>query len=381
MKLYYIANARFPTEKAHGIQIAKMCEAFIDAGVDVELVIPRRKTSAESPKNFYGLRHDIPLCRLFVVDIYERRRVGFFFGSLSFMLSLLFYFLPKRMRGEQGTLYTTDMDQFSFALIPFLGMPYFSESHDAKRKDALHAFFFKRIQGVVAINAIIREKMIQAFDLPSQKVIICPNGVDLRVFSSLPDKSEARNKLGVPDDAKIILYVGKFYHWKGLEHFISAASKAPQGLMFYMVGGLKEELQKVTGIHEFPSRLRCLGHRDFKEIPLWYAVADVLVALGTKGNAYSYFHTSPMKLFEYMAARRPIAASRTPANEEIVSEKDVFFYEPDNGESLMRVIERILRDPDEARARTDAAYHKVTRHTWDERARRIKEFMETHHYA
>ena len=39
MKLIYLANARIPTEKAHGRQIMKMCEAFVDAGLEVELEV------------------------------------------------------------------------------------------------------------------------------------------------------------------------------------------------------------------------------------------------------------------------------------------------------------------------------------------------------
>ena len=35
MKLIYIVNARIPTEKAHGVQIMKMCEAFAAAGIEV----------------------------------------------------------------------------------------------------------------------------------------------------------------------------------------------------------------------------------------------------------------------------------------------------------------------------------------------------------
>ena len=44
MKLIYIANARIPTEKAHGIAIARSCEAFARAGVETELIVPRRRT-------------------------------------------------------------------------------------------------------------------------------------------------------------------------------------------------------------------------------------------------------------------------------------------------------------------------------------------------
>ena len=46
-ELIYVANNRLPTEKAHGLQIAQMCEAFAQAGYRVTLVAPRRINTAE----------------------------------------------------------------------------------------------------------------------------------------------------------------------------------------------------------------------------------------------------------------------------------------------------------------------------------------------
>ena len=40
--LLYVANLRLPTEKAYGIQIAKMCEAFAEYGLKVTLIYPKR---------------------------------------------------------------------------------------------------------------------------------------------------------------------------------------------------------------------------------------------------------------------------------------------------------------------------------------------------
>jgi len=58
LKITYIANARFPTGKAHGIQIAKMCEAFTTLGVELELVVPKRARHDSSDiKIFYNLKH------------------------------------------------------------------------------------------------------------------------------------------------------------------------------------------------------------------------------------------------------------------------------------------------------------------------------------
>ena len=47
-KIYFVANARMPSEKANGIHIAKMCEALIKRGYDVTLVVPSRVVRVRS---------------------------------------------------------------------------------------------------------------------------------------------------------------------------------------------------------------------------------------------------------------------------------------------------------------------------------------------
>ena len=52
MKILYLANLRLPTEKAYGIQIAKMCEAFADSGQEVLLFYPHRQNPVISQDIF-----------------------------------------------------------------------------------------------------------------------------------------------------------------------------------------------------------------------------------------------------------------------------------------------------------------------------------------
>ncbi len=53
-KLIYIANARIPTEKAHGLQTMTMCEAFALKGFNLQLILPRRFNSIkEDPFKYY----------------------------------------------------------------------------------------------------------------------------------------------------------------------------------------------------------------------------------------------------------------------------------------------------------------------------------------
>ncbi len=373
MKFYYVVNARMPNEKAHGIQIAKMCEAFIEAGVDVTLVVPKRGESVENMQSFYSLRRSVPSVRLWVPDFYTFGRFGFFTSSFFFMLQYTFFLLRKRLRGEDFLIYTIDMDTFSTALLPQLGTCV-TEMHTPKEVTRVQKFFFARVRGVVATNTLTKTALVQAFALPTKRILVEPNGVDTNIFTSLLSKDEARRQLSLPLTGKIALYVGRFYQWKGLEILPPACEKLLEaGVECYVVGGTFEELAHLSG-HKLPANLHCVGTRGVQEIPMWLAASDVALVLGTTQNKDSFRFTSPMKLFEYMAARIPIVASGTLALRDILTENEVLFYEPDNFTSLAEKIIESVANPKENAARIEHAYQKVQTYTWQKRAERILAF-------
>src|SRR5687768_11553111 len=98
MKIKYIANIRLPTEKAHGVQIMKMCEAFALAGADVELIVPRRRSIIhEDPFTYYGVRKNFSITKLFTVDLIGViPRLGFWVESIFFSLSLILHLRAQK---------------------------------------------------------------------------------------------------------------------------------------------------------------------------------------------------------------------------------------------------------------------------------------------
>jgi glycosyltransferase involved in cell wall biosynthesis len=181
--------------------------------------------------------------------------------------------------------------------------------------------------------------------------------------------------LRLPQDKKIILYSGQFVSWKGLEILEEASRRLPANMLIYVVGGEREDYEKITGIKVESGNLIFAGLRDYKEMPLWNYAADICLVIGTRQNEYSYYHTSPMKIFENMASLRPILASDTPANREIVSEKECYFYEPDNAEDLALKAQEILKNPIEADLRINCALIKVREYSWEKRAKNILELI------
>ncbi len=375
MKVYYIANARLPNEKAHGIQLAKMCEAFVAAGIDLELIVPARGVHHETLENFYGLKHKIKIIKLATLNLWPATRFGFNLGAVTFALAYFFYLLKEKLAGRTGIIYTIDLDQFSFALIPLLGWPYFFETHAIKRKNFLYKYFFKKANGIITINNWIKKDLLGKFGMPKDKILVFPNGIDVEMFSSKNSQKEARQKLNLDINVKIILYVGRFYDWKGLNILTQAAEFLPDQYLFYLVGGTSSQFQDIIGAKSVPGNIVCAGERGYQEIPLWIAAADVVLVLGTKANEYSYYQTSPMKIFEYMAARRPIVASRTPAVREVLSESEAVFYDPDDARSLAITIRSVMDNQPKLAAVVEQAYQKVLQYAWLNRAQTIVNFI------
>lgn len=371
-KIFYIAHCRFPNEKAHGIQIAKMGEAFREAGVEVELVVPRKRVPLfQNPSEFYGLRKTFSFTRLWAIDIMPTSAFGFFISSFVFGLSAFFYLWSRR---DKGILYSIDLDPLSFVGLLFLQRPIFFEMHGPKKKTFLNRLLFNRVTGVFAVSESVKTDLLSKFSDLKNKILVCPNGVDLKEKET--DKRQARHKLGLTAGDKIVVYTGSFQGWKGIETIIEAAKRLPE-IDFYLVGGLERELVHLAS-GPLPPRVHCFGARSYSEMPWWRAAADLLLVTGTRKDQYSYHHTSPMKLFEYLAAKRPIVASRTPAIEQVVSNQEVFFHQPDDAEDLAKTIEDVFAHPEAAVKKVELAYGKARQYSWANRARTILDYTSRH---
>jgi len=347
LRVHVVVNARFPTKKAYGIQIAKMCEALAAAGADITLVIPRTRASAASAKEMYGLQADINTVRLPALDLYGSSRAGFVISSLVFMKMSFIYLAWLRMRGRLGLIYTVDMDTFSYSFLPMIG-PTVAEMHSPKRSTLWSRFFFKRAR-VIATNPLIAQEFKTTFGI---ECLVEPNGVDEPFF----------NLSGQGGGA---LYVGRLYKWKGLE--VLPAAQEASGIPFQILGGSREEFEAVFG----PAGNLQFASAELSEVPQWLARADVLLLVGTGKNQESNRYTAPMKVFEYLATGKPIAASETEALKSLVPAHLVHYCTPDDPQALAHAVHAALADTGGAHERMAFARE----HTWARRAARVLEFM------
>ncbi len=366
MKILYISTARIPDNWAHTQQIAKTCEALAKAGAEVELVVPKRhSTTKGNPFLQMGIAPIFTIRRLWSLDIMKTSiPMSFSLMTLTFFFSAAWYL----WRSKPDAIYVRGELVLPFAFLFGIKFPIFWETHERPGHMELYKKVLDRIRGVITITEYYRRELIQENILSKGKVICAPDAVDLTVFDINVSKREARTKLNISNDRIIVLYTGSDLVWKGVQTLRNAAILLQDKYLVIFVGNIKQKTQDVR--KSFP------GFRPRIEIPLWLAAADVLVLMGTKTSTSSKLYTSPMKLFEYLAAGRVIVASDLPSFREILNEDVAYFAEPDDEVSLASAICSAAKNSNSEVMALNAK--KVARHhSWDIRARCILDFINT----
>lgn len=383
MKIIYIANIRIPTERAHGIQIMKTCEAFgrlnykkesqgVDSdNVQIELVVPRRLNRIkEDPFNYYEVSRSfhikkIPCLDLIILDKYIGN-LGMWIESASFNFFIFFYILFKKA----DIFYTRDKFLLPFV---FIKNNFVFEAHIFPRNSFLYLPFIKKIKKIIVITDNIKKAFVKA-GISGNKILVAPDGVDMDKFDIKETKEVCREKLNLPKDKKIILYAGHLYKWKGVQALADATEYFSEETVIYFVGGTKEDVEKFKA-KNYKKKIKIIGHRPYAEIPFWLRAADVLVLPNTAESEISKYWTSPIKMFEYMASHKPIVASNLPSIKEILNQNNAILVNPDDPKAIFEGVNKILQDFEFSAKITSQAFQDVKKYIWKERSKNILNFI------
>lgn len=376
MKLVYITNSRIPTEKAHGWQICKMCEEFAKLGIEVELWLPTRVNNfKEDVYTFYGIENNFKIIRIPSFDFFKYWKIlgklSFWLQSFWFAVKLLFIKVDKN-----AIVYTRDAEiSWVFSL---RGYPTFIEAHNWPAKDRLYEFLIRRNKGIIAISNGLKHIFLKS-GRPENQVIVAPDGVDLKKFDLDLTKEQARIKLNLPKDKKIIIYTGHLYQWKGAQDLAeSAVNFSKNDILIIFVGGVETDIINFRKKNEKlikDNKIMISGYQKHSLIPTWLKAADVLVISNKGEEKISKIYTSPLKLFEYMASKRPVVASDLPSLKEIMNEKNCVFFQPGNTKDLAEKINFLLENKVISEKISEQAFIDVKEYTWEKRAKKIIDFI------
>ncbi len=372
-RLVYIANLRLPTEKAYGIQIAKMCEAFTGQNIKVELTAPFRfNRIKEDFFKYYGIKNNFSFHRIPSPDFYLPGDLDkLAFGLKSFISALIL--VAKALKGKADIYYFRDELPAFLASFLIDGSIITFEAHKFSGRKL---FFYRRFRKsgirLIVITKSLADKFLK-IGFNQSRVLVASDGVDLDEFDIETSRENARLKLGLPLDKKIVVYTGHLFDWKGAGILAETALLLPE-VFFVFVGGTDHNIIEFKRKFGEVNNIHIVGHKPHREIPIYLKAADVLVLPNQSGEAISELYTSPLKLFEYMASGRPIVASNLPSIREILNENNSLLVKS-NPNSLAVSIKEILQDQTLAQKISAQALKDVQGYTWSNRAQKILNFV------
>jgi len=195
-------------------------------------------------------------------------------------------------------------------------------------------------------------------------VIEIPNGVDTKSFRPELDGKAVRRSLGINDESQVLLFVGvldRAHHFKGVDQLIRAISKIIRSDIILMIIGDGDQkpmyirLARELGLDE---RIYFLGTIPHKDLPLFYAAADVIVLPSNPPESFG------MVLIEAMACGRPVIASNLPGVRTVV-EGAGKLVNPGDVNDLIEKINLMVQDAECRKRMGSAGRQKVVqKYAW-----------------
>jgi glycosyltransferase involved in cell wall biosynthesis len=385
MKLIYISNTRVPSEKANTYQSIQMCNSFAKNYEEVQMWVPNgintdeMKQYEDNPYSFYGIENTFEIKKLFTINYWWIHNLNQFLwsnlGSVTFAMSVL---LKLKFYSNEYSVFTRDWMVLKILIfgkkIGLIKNKIFYEAH----KFSEHLIpNLKKADGVIVLNDYLK-KMNEERGIFSN--LVAHDGVNLDTFKSI-DKSEALDLLNLNKKYKYIIYVGKFNTMgdeKGIPQIIECLQYLKEDVKAIFLGGPLDNILKYNKIANrfniVKDRMIFIDRQPVTELYKYMSASNVLLMPFPFTIHYAYY-MSPLKMFEYMANKRPIVASRLPSIEEVlVDKKNAILCEPDNPKDLAQKINWALEN--DCFNIVNTAFKDVQEYTWDKRAKNIKDFME-----
>jgi glycosyltransferase involved in cell wall biosynthesis len=372
MKLLYISESIIPSRSANSIHVMKMCQAFCDIGHEVVLLAPKKNEKSEFSDidcfNFYGVEKKFKIVKLW--------HPNFKFGFIFYAFSIFFHvILSKKYDLVYGRFL---LGCFAATL---LGNKVVFESHQPlleKRGFGVAIFNIliknKNFKKLVVISEALKSLYLKNNSFIEKHIYVAHDGADM--------VTELNKKVVLSGNTSNLQvgYVGHLYKGRGIDLILNCA-KELNSVDFNLVGGNNEDIDywrekiekmgiKNIYFYGFVHPKETIFFRNSFDILLAPYSQKVSISGDTSADSSGYM--SPLKIFEYMASKKPIICSNLPVLREILNESNSILVSPEDYTEWVSAIKK-LEDFNFRKIISEKAYLDFAKYTWRNRARLILE--------
>ncbi|MDD2542481.1 MAG: glycosyltransferase family 4 protein, partial [Desulfuromonadaceae bacterium] len=257
----------------------------------------------------------------------------------------------------QGSLSGESLNHGFFSTTSFL----------AKVFKRLEHFIDRRADSIITSSEKGRQELLHDWGIMPEKVTNLIDGVDTEIFRP-HSNCEARRELGIPDDVKLVVYLGLFNRYQGLDLFLDAIAlikgKAPYVRFLLMGFPDKEYHQKAVdmGIDDI---ITFTGRVSYDRAAFFLSAGDLAVSpklSQTEANG---------KLFNYMACGLPTIVFENNINREILGDDGIYVEHGDTS-SLADAIVSTIHNSDLMISLSRQLRERAIRlHSWNARSKQL----------
>jgi len=389
MRVLYITLENLSLHKGSVVHVREIVKGLRGRGYHVGLVASSLNKDEQAP-HFYNL-YIMPPFTLRLLGLKKQPHIA----SLVFLFFYLLRILP-----QYDIIYARDYHTVIAALFPrflFNKKLVFEMNGIANEEQSLKShsipnrivvFLIREAERmatrfsekIISVTPHIGAYLVENYNCPSEKVIAVTNGVNIKQFYPIHDESLLGNlkmKLGIAKEDTVISFVGNLAPWQGVETLIEVAPlllKKIANIKFLIIGDgiLKDEFKGMVDSLRLSDRFIFTGMVEYEQIPFYINISDICVLPKRKlKSGYS-----PIKLYEYMACKKAVVASRVEGLEFIEAEGTGRLIEPGDVMGLKEALCSLVEEPQE-RMRMGQRGFEIARErfSWESKVTKIEEVL------
>ncbi|RKY41051.1 MAG: hypothetical protein DRP76_00680, partial [Candidatus Omnitrophota bacterium] len=225
------------------------------------------------------------------------------------------------------------------------------------------AYALKNCNKVIAVSKALKERIVK-IGVSEDKIVVIPNGVDTDLFKPL-ERDRCRERLGLPQDKKIVLFVGNLVPVKGVDVLVEAFARLPADMLLVLVGDgpLKNRLQAKVKEFGIENNVIFVGRTRHEAIPYYMNACDIFCLPSLNEGC-------PNVILEALACGKFVVATKVGSISEIITSGDYgILVSPKNSEALAGAINKVL----EKKWNPEGISKKVSNRNWTANAEKIYE--------
>jgi colanic acid biosynthesis glycosyl transferase WcaI len=201
----------------------------------------------------------------------------------------------------------------------------------------LAGFLYAGADHIVVVSPAFRERLVQHWRVPDEKISLVPNGVETKLFSPHAYDEKLKSALS-PLGKFVVSYIGTLGMAHGLETVMATAERLQSSrpeILFVIVGDGAER-QKVRALAKAKglSNVRFVPQQPRKRIPAYICASDVCLVTLKKSDIFET--VVPTKMLEFMSCARPVIVAVNGQSRSIVESSGAGLYVPPEDSEALR---------------------------------------------